>query len=145
MQRILYLLQKEFRQLWRDRPMLAIMFFVPLVQTIVLGFAITTDVKNVKLIIYDADNSVASRELCRRFINNPYFNFVGYAEGPSAIREALDRWQAQIGLFIEPHYGRQLERGLQPEVRLIADGLDGNTAGIALGYAQGILTAYAQE
>ncbi len=145
MQRILYLLQKEFRQVFRDRAMLVIMFFVPVVQTLVLGSVMNTDVKNVTLIVYDADHSFASRELCRRFINNPYFRFVGYAESPADIRAALDKWQAQIGMFIKPHFGRDLTRGLRPEVQLMADGLDGNTAGIALGYAQGILTAYAQE
>jgi len=144
MQRILYLLQKEFRQVFRDRAMVVIMFFVPVVQTLVLGSVMTTDVKNVKLLIYDADRSFASRELCRRFMNNPYFHFAGYAESASDIHEALDKWQAQIGVFIKPHFGRDLERGLRPEVQLIADGLDGNTAGIALGYAQGILTSFAQ-
>jgi len=145
MQRILYLLQKEFRQVFRDRAMITIMFVVPVVQTLVLGSVMTTDVKNVKLLIYDADGSFASRELCRRLVNNPYFNFVGYAESASDIHEALDKWQAQIGLFIKPHFGRDLERGLRPEVQLIADGLDGNTAGIALSYAHGILTAFAQN
>ncbi len=145
MQRILYLLQKEFRQVFRDRAMLVIMFFVPVVQTVILGSVMTTDVKNVRLIVYDADHSFASREICRRFINNPYFNFIGYAASPADIRESMDKWQAQIGIFIKPHFGRELERGLRPEVQLIADGLDGNTAGIALGYAQGILAAYAQE
>ena len=145
MQRILYLLQKEFRQVFRDRSMLVIMFFIPIIQTIILGSVMTTDVKNVKLIIYDGDQSAASRELCRRFMNNPSFQMLGYAEGPSDIRAALDKWKAQVGLFIKPHFGRELERGLRPEVQLIADGLDGNTAGIALGYAQGILASYAQE
>lgn len=145
MQRILYLLQKEFRQVFRDRSMLVIMFFVPVIQTIILGSVMTTDVKNVKLIIYDGDQSTASRELCRRFMNNPYFQMTGYAAGPSEIRAALDKWQAQTGLFIKPHFGRDLERGLRPEIQLIADGLDGNTAGLALGYAQGILAAYAIE
>jgi ABC-2 type transport system permease protein len=145
MQRIIYLLQKEFRQVFRDRQMLRIILFVPIVQMFVLGYAITTDVKNVKVTIYDADNSFASRELCRRFINSPYFRFVGYAESPQAIRAALDNWQAQVGVFIAPHFGRDLERGLQPDIQMTADGLDGNTAGIALGYAQGILAAYALD
>ncbi len=145
MQRILYLLQKEFRQVFRDRAMLVMMFFIPIVQTIILGSVMTTDVKNVKLIIYDGDHSTASRELCRRFSNNPYFNVIGYAAGPADIRVALDKWQTQLGLFIQPHFGRDLERGLRPEIQLLADGLDGNTAGIALGYAQGIIATFAQE
>jgi ABC-type multidrug transport system permease subunit len=144
MQRILYLLQKEFRQVFRDRAMLAIMFVMPVVQTLVLGPVMTTDVKNVKLLICDADNSFASRELCRRFENNPCFNFAGYTESAADINEALDKWQAQIGVFIKPHFGRDFALGSRPEVQLIADGLDGNTAGIALGYAQGIITSFAQ-
>jgi len=145
MQRILYLLQKEFRQVFRDRAMLAIIFFMPIVQMIVLGFAMTVDVRNVKLVIYDADNSFASRELSRRFIHNPYFRFVGYASDAGGIRDALDAWEAQLGLFIKPHFERRLQRGSEPVVQLIADGLDGNTAGIALGYAEGILADYARE
>ncbi len=145
MQRILYLIQKEFRQIFRDRAMVAIMFFAPIVQTIVLGFAMTTDVKNVKVIIYDADNSTASRELCRRFVNNPYFRFVGYAPGPGGIYHALQNWQAQLGIFIPWDFDEKLGRGLMPELQMIADGLDGNTAGIAVGYAQGILATYTQE
>jgi len=145
MRRILYLLQKEFRQVFRDRPMLMIMFVAPVIQTVILGFAMTTDVKNVSLIIYDADNSFASRELCRRFVNNPYFKCIGYAQGPAEIRQALDNWQAQMGIFIEPDFGRNLQRGLRPQVQVIADGLDGNSAGIALGYAQGILLGFAQD
>ncbi|MEK7729890.1 MAG: ABC transporter permease, partial [candidate division KSB1 bacterium] len=92
MQRILYLLQKEFRQVFRDRAMIVIMFFIPIVQTIILGSVMTTDVKNVKLIIYDGDQSAASRELCRRFMHNPYFQMIGYAAGPADIRAALDKW-----------------------------------------------------
>jgi ABC-2 type transport system permease protein len=145
MQRIFYLLQKEFRQVFRDRAMLAIMLFAPVVQTIVLGYAMTVDVKHVRIIIYDADNSFASRELSRRFSNNSYFEFVGYAQSTGEVRDALDNWQAQIGLSILPHFGRDLERGFEPGVQLMVDGLDGNSAGIALGYALGILSGYAEE
>ena len=145
MQRLLYLIQKEFRQVFRDRAMVGIMFMAPVVQTIVLGFAMTTDVKNVKLVIYDADDSAASRELCRRFIHNPYFHFVGDVPGPGGIHHALQNWQAQIGVFITLDLDEKLGRGLMPELQMIADGLDGNSAGIAVGYAQGILAAYTQE
>jgi ABC-2 type transport system permease protein len=145
MQRILYLIQKEFRQIFRDRAMVLIMFVAPVIQTVVLGFAMNTDVKNVRLIIYDADNSSASRELCRRFAHNPYFHFVGYAQGPADIHHALQNWQTQLGIFIPFDFDEKLARGLTPDVQMIADGLDGNSAGIAIGYAQGILAGYAQD
>lgn len=145
MKRIFYLIQKEFRQIRRDKAMLAIIFVVPLIQTIVLGFAMTVDVKNIRLIVYDADRSAISRELYRRFEANPYFDMVGYAESPEQIRASLDQWEAQISLFVPLHFGRDLELGRQPVLHVTVDGLDGNTAGIAMGYARGVATDFALE
>ncbi len=142
MQPILYLIQKEFRQIFRDRSMVFIMFFAPIVQMIVLGFAITVDVTNVKTIIADYDKSVASRELARGFENNPYFSVLGRADGTTEIRQQIDSWQAQMAIVIPRDFGRDLQRGLRPGVQIIADGIDGNTAGIALGYARGVLSDY---
>jgi ABC-2 type transport system permease protein len=145
MRQILYLIQKEFRQVFRDKAMIFIIFFAPLVQMIVLGFAITIDVKNVKMIIADYDNTPVSREIGRRFENNPYFSVKGRIKGQSPIRKQIDEWKAQIAIVIPQDFSRDLERQLRPEVQIIADGLDGNTAGIALGYAQGILVDFATE
>ncbi|MFQ6112718.1 MAG: ABC transporter permease [bacterium] len=145
MQQILYLIQKEFRQVFRDKPMMFIIFFAPLVQMIVLGFAITIDIKNVKTVIADYDNTPLSREISRRIENNPYFLVTGYIQGQSSIRKQLDEWKAQMAIVIPQHFSRDFERKLRPEIQLIVDGLDGNTAGIALGYAQGILADFAAE
>ena len=57
MQRIQYMIRKEFRQIFRDRPMVAIIFMVPIIQLLILAYAITTDVKHIKLTIVDYDNS----------------------------------------------------------------------------------------
>lgn len=145
MQQILYLIQKEFRQVFRDKAMVAIIFFAPLVQMVVLGFAITVDVKNVKTIIADYDNSPISREIGRKFENNPYFSVKGYIKGQTAIRKQIDGWNAQIAIVIPQNFAKNLELKLRSQIQIIVDGLDGNTAGIALGYAQGILSDYAAE
>ncbi len=145
MRAILYLIQKEFRQVFRDKAMLFILFFAPLVQMIVLGYAITIDIKNVKTAIVDYDRSQASREVARRFQNNPYFEVQGYLEHPLQVREALDDWRTQLAVVIPRHFARDLQRGRRPQVQLIVDGVDGNAAGIILGYAGGILGNYAGE
>ncbi len=145
MQQILYLIQKEFRQIFRDKAMVAIIFFAPIVQMIVLGFAITTDVKNVRTVIADHDNSRLSREVARKFENNPYFVVQGYRKSQTGYRKQLDEWQAQAIVVIPQDFSRDLERELRPQIQLIVDGLDGNTAGIALGYAQGILSDFSAD
>ncbi len=145
MQPILYLIQKEFRQIFRDKAMVAIIFFAPIVQMIVLGFAITTDVKNVKTVIADYDNSRLSREIGRKFENNPHFSVKGYSNSQSHYRKQLDEWQVQAVVVIPQNFSRDLERKLRPQIQVIVDGLDGNTAGIALGYAQGILSDFNTE
>jgi len=145
LQQILYLIQKEFRQVFRDKPMLFIVFFSPLVQMIVLGFAITIDVTNVKTVIVDYDKTPVSREIARKFEHNPYFSVQGYLGSTSEIRRQIDGWKAQVAIVIPPDFGRDLQRQQTPQIQIVVDGLDGNTAGIALGYAQGILTDYAVE
>ena len=139
MKQVLYLIQKEFRQVFRDKPMLFIIFFVPVVQMVVLGFAITIDVKNVSTVIVDFDRSSLSREIARRFQNSPYFDVKGHTSSLSKVRSGLDDWRFQLAVVVPRHFGRDVERGLRPGVQILVDGVDGNTAGIALGYATGLL------
>jgi ABC-2 type transport system permease protein len=145
MQQILYLIQKEFRQIFRDKPMLFITFFAPLVQMTVLGFAITVDIKNVQTIIVDYDRTPVSSEVCRKFEHNPYFSVKGYIDGQANLREYIDDWQAQLAIIIPSGFAKDLLRKSRPEIQIIVDGLDGNSAGIAMGYAQGVLADYAAD
>ncbi len=145
MQQIFYLIQKEFRQVFRDKAMMFIIFFAPVVQTTVLGLAITVDVKNIQTVINDYDQSSTSREICRKLENNPYFTVAGYVCSPEQIRRRLDGWQAQLAIVIPPHFERDLVRGQRPAIQIIADGVDGNSAGLALGYASGVLANFGAE
>jgi ABC-2 type transport system permease protein len=139
MQQILSMLKKEFKQIFRTREMIAIIFGVPLVQMVVLGYVITTEVKNITLLVADRDGSTVSREIIREFEYTDRFRIIGYETSQPRIEQAIQNWQAQLVLIIPPNFGRDLERNSKPELQLLVDGLDGNTAGVALGYAQGIL------
>lgn len=145
MQQIYYIIRKEFKQIFRTREMIAIIFVAPLIQMLILGFAITNEVKHVKLVIADRDDSFASRELTRSFQNTDRFDFVGYLNSDQGIKDAIHNWKAQMAIVIPPQFGRDLQRNLSPEIQLIVDGIDGNTAGVALGYARGIITQFIQN
>ncbi len=142
MQPISAMIQKEFKQIFRDRPMLAIIFLIPIVQLLLLAHAITVDVKHIKLLIADQDQSVVSREIVRAFSNTDRFDIVGDVNDLTSVRERFNGWQAQMALIIPPNFSRDLERNLKPQIQISVDGVDGNSAGIALGYASGILTQF---
>ncbi len=139
MQRIFQMIQKEFRQIFRDPPMIGIIFVVPILQLLVLSYAITTDVKHIKLAIVDYDSSQFSREIVRAFNHTERFDLVDLNLNISNIRENMKAWDNQIAVVIPENFSRDLQRHLNPQIQLIVDGVDGNTAGVALGYANTIL------
>jgi len=142
---ILYILRKEFLQILRTREMMAILFVAPLIQTVILGFAITNEVKHIKLMIVDQDNSRISREIARAFTHTDRFDVIGHSHSMAGVEEAIHGWKAQMALIIPVNFQRDLQRQLHPRVQLIADGLDGNTAGVAMGYARGIISGISRD
>ena len=145
MQPLLYMIRKEFKQIFRTKEMIGIIFGIPLIQMVVLGFAITTDVKNIDLIVADFDNSKISREIIRAFEHTREFNLIGYANNLSEIEEAIQEWDAKIGLVFPVNFGKEFELNRKPQIQILVDGVDGNTAGVSLGYAQGVLNNFAQN
>ncbi len=143
MRPILFMLRKEFKQIFRTREMMAVIFVVPVIQTLIMGFAITNEVKHIKMIIADQDNSRISREVSDAFGNTDRFDIVANETDIKRIESSVHGWHAQIALLIPPNFQRDLQRNLQPELQVVVDGLDGNTAGVALAYTQGILSEYA--
>lgn len=139
MRKILFMLKKEFKQIFRTREMIGVIFGIPVVQLVILGFAITTEVKNVSMVIADQDNSLYSREIIHAFNQTDRFEVVGYETDLSIIKNMIQTWKAQIVIVIPPDFGKDLESMQIPQLQIIVDGIDGNTAGIAIGYAQGIL------
>lgn len=145
MQQIYYIIRKEIKQIFRTREMIAIIFIAPLLQMLILGFAITNEVKHVKLIVADRDDSFISRELINSFRNTDRFDFIGYLNSNEEIKDAVQGWRAKMAIIIPLDFERDLQRNLHPEIQLIVDGIDGNTAGVALGYASGIINQFMQE
>ncbi len=145
MQRIITMIRKEFRQIFRDRPMLVIIFIVPIIQLLIMSFAFTSEVKHIKCLIADFDNTPMSRELIRSFHHTDQFDLTEMTTDIRQINEKMKRWQVQMALVIPPHFSRDLQRHLNPQCQLIVDGVDGNTAGVALGYANGILSNFQEK
>jgi ABC-2 type transport system permease protein len=145
MRQIFYLVQKEFRQIFRDFSMVRILFIVPLIQIFILGNAITTDVKNIKVVFQDQDKTPYSREFIGKFVQSKYFIITGFEEDYNRLSSYLDSGKAGLAVVIPKHFQRNIVLGNKPAVQLLVDGVDGNSAGVSLGYITDIVQQYQER
>lgn len=144
-ERIRQILIKEFIQVLRDRRSRAIIFIMPIVQVIVFGYAVTTDVKNVSMAVLDQDNSLQSREVLARFLSSGYFRLQARVDREAEITELLDRGHVQVLIRFYPGFGRDLAAGKTAPLQMILDGTDSNTAAIIMGYSRKIVFEYSRQ
>lgn len=128
------MVRKEMRQILRDFRMRAVVFVAPLVQLIVFGYAVSTDVREVPTAIVDHDRSAASRSLADRITSSGYFTITTSGVRSAVTGEALDRQDALVALEIPQGYSEDLASGRIARVQVLVDGTDSNTGNIALSY-----------
>jgi len=145
MTRILHMFRKELIELGREPRLFGIVFLAPIIQLTLLGYAATTDVKDVPLVVVDPDRSVESRALVARFEASANFKLVGVLDSTGEIDRWLDRGEAWMALDIPADYGRRIEARLPVTLQVIADGTDANSTNVAMGYARALVAGYAQD
>jgi ABC-2 type transport system permease protein len=145
MTRLLHIMRKEFLELRQDPRLFGIVIMAPIIQLTLLGYAATTDVRNVPLVVVDNDRSSESRELLSRFTGSGSFELVGVLSSVADIDGYLDSGRAWMALAIPADYGEQVRRGSASTVQVVADGTDANSTNVALGYAGSLVSAYARE
>jgi len=129
----------ETLMILRDKRSLGLAFVLPLLLLILFGSTLSYDVRNIPLAIWDQDNTPASRALISAFDGSPYYRIVAMRDGyPGLIRD-LDRSKALLVMIIPPDFAKRLNRRQEAPVQFILDGTDSTTAGISLGYIQGIM------
>lgn len=144
-ERIKRMVIKEFIHIFRDRRMKAVIFGAPIVQLIVFGYAVTTDVNNIRTAVYDLDKSYESRELARRINATGYFSMDYDIYSNDHIRSLFDRGRITAAIQINRGFSSDLKRGKQTEIQVLVDGTDSNTALVAMGYANRIIMKYAGD
>ena len=145
MQKILFLIRKEFIQVFRDRAMIFIIFLMPLIQVLLLGSAVSTDIKHTKTIICDLDCTPSSRELIQRFQHTKYFDIQFIETNQKNISTYIDQGKATIAIVIPTRFEKDLKRQQFPKVQILVDGQDSNSSLIAMGYANRIVQAFSLE
>lgn len=144
MRKIRLLIWKELLELRQNPRLFPVIFLAPVIQLTLLGYAATTDVKNIPVVVADADRSVESRDLINRFDASENFTVIDVVAGPAEIDPYLESGQAWMALTIPADYGRTVREGSPAVVQVVADGSDANSTNVALGYAANLVGEYAQ-
>ena len=134
--------RKEFLHILRDPLSLYMALAIPLLLLLLFGYALSLDVDHVPVVVYDLDRSTASRDMVEQFRASRYFDIVETANTPEELNHSIDRGKAIVGVVMQPGFGADLKAGRLATVQLVLDGSDSNTASIALGYAQSLVTLY---
>ena len=139
LERLLCMIKKEFIQIFRNSKMRAIVLIMPLVQSMVFGYAVTTDVKQVTTAVYDQARTPESRDLVDRFIHSGYFSVRQTIHSDREMDELIDRGVVAAIIRIPPDFSGKLASGTTVAVQIVVDGTDSNTAGVVLNYAGNII------
>ncbi|HMA44251.1 MAG TPA: ABC transporter permease [Gemmatimonadales bacterium] len=140
--RLLAMAGKEAIQLRRDPRSLAMAFFFPALMIVFFGYVITFDIRDIKLAVFDQDQTQRSRELVAVFEAAGYFRVTERLARYQEIQPLLDRGAVRMALVIPPGFQRDLSARRPATVQALVDGADANTSAIALNYAGAIVTAY---
>lgn len=143
--RIAAIIRKEFIQIVRDPKTLAMVLVMPLMQLVLLGYAINTVVDHIPAVVSDRSPSERSRALVDGFAATSYFQIVGYVDGPTEARRAVDHGDAKVAFIIPPEFAANVQAGRPGQVQVLIDGSDPNVAQTALLSADAVAKSRSTE
>lgn len=145
LRRIWAMAHKEFLHIIRDPRSLVMGIAIPMLMLILYGYALTLDVDNVPIVIWDQSESVVSRDFISRFGGSRYFSIQKYVQSYREVEKAIDSGLALLALIIPKDFAGHIAKGASTSVQLIVDGSDANTATLATGYATVIAQTYSRR
>ncbi len=142
MRTIRYIIQKEFKQIFRNKGMLPIIFVLPLLQLIILSNAATFEVKNIKFAYIDHDHSVSSRALVEKFQASTYFNVLTDFPSQNLASSAMLKGEVDVVLEIQSHFERHLQKEKKASLGISINAIDGAAAGVTNVYISQIIQRF---
>ena len=143
--RLRALIRKEFLHIVRDPRTLFVMFIMPIIQLVLLGYAATTDVEHVSTAVLDRDKSCSSRALIETYRASGTFAIESYVSSEQELKELVDRGLVRAGLMIPSDYGAVLGTGERPQVSFVIDGSDPNVAHTVYAASQSVGQAFSTQ
>ena len=145
MRTILFIIQKEFIQVFRNRMMMPIIFVVPLVQLIILVHAATFEMKNIRMSVTDLDMSQTSRQMIGKFQGSPFFQLVNSSASFRVAEEEMKKGNVDVILHIPAGFERNLVKENHSKVQMVINAINGTSAGLINAYSMMILLDFNRE
>ena len=136
---------KEVLQIWRDPRSLLIALLMPFMQMILLGYGVSLDIKHLPVCVFDREASQNSVALLKRFEASQYFAIVGAFDNYRDVTRALDRGQCRLAIVVPPDMTERLNDSGTSAIQALVDATDDNTANIAIGYAQAVVSGFSGD
>ncbi len=143
--RIFQMLRKEFILAFRDSATRAVMFGVPVIQLMLFGYVVSTDVRNIRFAVLDQDRTAESRTLVERFASSPYFSFRTQVGSERELDDLLRAGRISMALHIPEGFSGDLSRRSPARVQTFVDGTVSNIAAVAAAYTNQVMEKFIQE
>ena len=143
--RVWAIARKEFIHVWRDPRSLGMAIAIPMLLLVLFGYALTLDVDNVPVVVWDQSGTHVSRDFISHFEGSHYFSIRAQVRSYPEVERAIDSGQALAALIVPADFADRILAGSNVPVQMIVDGSDANTATIAMGYARVIALIYSQQ
>jgi ABC-2 type transport system permease protein len=143
--RVLAIAKKEVVQLFHEKRTLPMIFVLPVIMVVIFGYVAGADIKNIKFAVVDRDKTALSREMITKIEHSRFFINQGMVTDDSELGSKLDAGNIKIGLVIPEGFSRDINRNSQPQIQVLIDGTDSNTATIAQNYFLSIISSFRQQ
>lgn len=140
--RVITMAKKEIIHIRRDRASLVIALILPIFLLLLFGFAVSSDVDNIKISVYDGSRTIESREFIDKLNNSTYLKVFKYVETPDEVEKSIDSGDVKIGVIIPDYFATRLRRNEPSDVQFLIDGSDPYIAKTASSYSALIVNSY---
>lgn len=144
MRNIRAVIYKEIIHILRDRKTLMLVILMPIMQVIIYGYGVNTDVRHLRTYVYDQDQTYLSRRLVDSFVQSDYFSVKKNVNSLQEIKDGLNKGHAQVGLIIPINFAGDILKKKGVQLQMLIDGTDSNPANVALNSSQSIVTSFLQ-
>jgi len=134
--------RKEVIHIRRDPFSLLQIILMPIIMLLLYGYALTFDIKDVTVAVYDQERSQLSEEFINQFRGTRYFKLTHFTDSYAQLKDLVTRRQVEVGLMLPYDYSWLYQTGKTIPIQALVDGTDSNTANIVLGYVQGVTASY---